>query len=184
VRHQLEVNVVGQLAVTQALLPRLRGSRGRVVFISSVSGRVATPFTGVYNASKFALEGLADALRMELRPWGVRVVLIEPGPIDTDIWRTAHEQAEETAAAMAAEHRELYADQIAGMRKSMAQVQRQTILPDRVAEAVELALTTAKPKARYVVAANARAQLALRAALPTNALDAALVRMTSGSAKG
>ena len=88
-RRQLEVNLIGQVAVTQAVLPRLRESRGRIVFVSSLSGRVATPMTGAYNASKFALEGMADALRMELRPWGVRVVLVEPAQTDTDMWRTA-----------------------------------------------------------------------------------------------
>ena len=76
-RRQLDVNVVGQVAVTQAVLPRLRAARGRVVFVSSLSGRVSTPMTGAYSASKFALEAVADALRMELRPWGVRVVLVE-----------------------------------------------------------------------------------------------------------
>src|SRR6476469_4512730 len=88
-RRQLEVNVVGQAAVTQAVLPRLRASRGRVLFMSSLSGRVATPMTGAYNSSKCALAGLADALRLELAPWGVRVVLIEPAQTDTALWRKA-----------------------------------------------------------------------------------------------
>jgi len=70
-RRQLEVNVIGQVAVTQAVMPRLRASQGRIVFVSSLSGRVATPMSGAYNASKFALEGLADAMRMELRLRGV-----------------------------------------------------------------------------------------------------------------
>jgi NAD(P)-dependent dehydrogenase (short-subunit alcohol dehydrogenase family) len=71
-RRQVEVNVVGQAAVTQAVLPRIRASRGRIVFVSSLSGRVATPFMGAYSASKLALEWLADSLRIELRPWGSR----------------------------------------------------------------------------------------------------------------
>src|SRR6202023_3014497 len=86
-RKQLEINVIGQLAVTQAVLPRLRKSRGRVVFISSVSGRIATPWTGPYNASKFALEGMADALRIELRPWKVKVILGEPAATATHMWQ-------------------------------------------------------------------------------------------------
>lgn len=86
-RRQLEINVVGQIAVTQAVLPRLRTARGRVVFVSSVSGRVSAPMMGLYSASKYALEALADALRMELRPWRVGVVLVEPGAIDTDTLR-------------------------------------------------------------------------------------------------
>ncbi|HTX45213.1 MAG TPA: SDR family NAD(P)-dependent oxidoreductase [Solirubrobacteraceae bacterium] len=71
-RAQLETNVVGPLAVTQAVLPRIRASRGRIVFISSVSGRISAPMMGAYNASKFAIEGIADALRVELAPWGIR----------------------------------------------------------------------------------------------------------------
>lgn len=98
-RRQLEVNVVGQLAVTQGVLPRLRESTGRVVFISSISGRLASPMLGAYAASKFAIESVADALRVELRPWRIPVILIEPGQIDTDIWRTAPEVLEQTVAA-------------------------------------------------------------------------------------
>ena len=99
-RRQLDVNVVGQVAVTQAVLPRLRASRGRVVFLSSLSGRVSTPMTGAYSASKFALEGLADALRMELRPWGVRVVLVEPAQTDTDLWRRADDMLDDAVGAL------------------------------------------------------------------------------------
>ena len=94
-RKQLEVNVIGQLAVTQAVLPRLRESRGRVVFISSLNGKVAFPMLGAYCASKFALEAAADALRMELKPWGIPVVLVEPAQTDTDMWRTADAVVEE-----------------------------------------------------------------------------------------
>ncbi|HJT95056.1 MAG TPA: SDR family NAD(P)-dependent oxidoreductase, partial [Mycobacterium sp.] len=88
-RKQLEVNVIGQLAVTQAVLPRLRQSRGRIVFISSVNGRLSMPLVGAYAASKFALEAAADALRMELSPWKIPVVIVEPAQTDTDMWRTA-----------------------------------------------------------------------------------------------
>ena len=91
-RWQFEVNVIGGTAVTQTVLPLIRAARGRVVFISSTSGRVVTPSIGAYGASKFALEAIADALRSELRPWGIRVSLIEPGQIDTDMSRDSHEQ--------------------------------------------------------------------------------------------
>lgn len=99
-RTQLDVNVVAQVAVTQAVLPLLRAGRGRVVFIGSVSGRVSTPFMGAYAASKFALEAVADSLRMELRPWRIPVALIEPGSIDTDLWRNALEVADAAEARM------------------------------------------------------------------------------------
>ena len=99
-RRQLEVNVVGQIAVTQAVLPRLRASRGRIVFISSLNGRIVFPLIGPYCASKFALEAAADALRLELKPWGIGVVVVEPAQTDTDMWRSADEVADETVAAM------------------------------------------------------------------------------------
>jgi NAD(P)-dependent dehydrogenase (short-subunit alcohol dehydrogenase family) len=175
-RAQLEVNVVGQVAVTQAVLPRLRASRGRVIFVSSISGRVSAPFMGAYSASKYALEALADALRLELRPWGVAVSLIEPGAIDTDVWRNAQDQAQETENAMSSEHRRLYQGHIDGMRKLITQTQRRTTNVDKVAAVIERAVTTARPRARYVVGLDARAQLAIGAALPTAALDAAVAR--------
>src|SRR5204862_4889771 len=85
-RHQLEVNFVGQVAVTQAFLPLLRLARGRVVNVGSVGGRMALPFNGPYHASKYAMEAFTDSLRAELLPWGMRVVVVEPGTIDTPIW--------------------------------------------------------------------------------------------------
>lgn len=173
-RRQLEINVVGQVAVTQAVLPRLRESRGRIVFVSSVSGRVATPMTGLYNASKFALEGLADSMRMELAPWGIKVVLVEPAQTDTDIWRKADDQLEEAVASVAPRHRELYAKHIAGFRKSIPVSQRMAAPADGVAATIEKALTASRPKARYVVGASARAQAIMASLTPTPVLDRVL----------
>ena len=113
-RNILEVNVIGQFAVTQAVLPQLRESRGRVLFISSVNGRIATPMLGPYSASKFALEAGCDALRVELKAWGIPVVLIEPAQTDTDMWRTAGDMVLQIEADMSPEHRDLYAKHIAG----------------------------------------------------------------------
>jgi NAD(P)-dependent dehydrogenase (short-subunit alcohol dehydrogenase family) len=179
-RTQLEVNVVGQLAVTQAVLPLLREATGRIVFVGSVSGRVASPFMGPYNASKFALEGVADALRMELRRWGIRVVLVEPGSMDTDLWRGALDTADEVEAKLRPEHRELYRSQMRAMRRTVARIRKRTSSPDKVADVVEIALTTARPKARYLVGADARVQVALRSALPTRVVDAAVARVATG----
>ncbi len=173
-RRQLEINVVGQAAVTQAVLPRLRESRGRIVFVSSVSGRVATPMTGAYNASKFALEGMADALRMELAPWGIKVVLIEPAQTDTDMWRNADDLLEEAVANVSDEHRVLYAKHIEGFRKSIPVSQRMAAPVDGVAATVEKALTTRRPRARYVVGANAKAQAFMARMTPTPVLDRVL----------
>src|SRR3954462_5410090 len=173
-RRQLEVNVVGQVAVTQAVMPKLRASRGRVVFVSSLSGRVSTPMTGAYNASKFALEGLADALRMELRPWGIGVVLIEPAQTDTDLWRKADDAMDESVAALSPEHRELYAKHIDGARKMIPRAQKLASSVDGVAAVIERALTAKRPKARYVVGAGPKVQGAMAKVTPTPVIDAAL----------
>jgi NAD(P)-dependent dehydrogenase (short-subunit alcohol dehydrogenase family) len=178
-RHQLEVNVVGQVAVTQAVLPRLRSSRGRIVFVSSLSGRVSTPMTGAYNASKFALEGMADALRMEVRPWGVRVVLVEPAQTDTDMWRDAESTLDTTVTALAPAHRELYGKHIDGYRKSIPRSQRMASSVEGVAATIERALTARRPRARYVVGAGPRAQGIMAALTPTGARDA-LLRAATG----
>ena len=148
-RRQLEVNVVGQAAVTQAVLPRLRASRGRVLFVSSLSGRVATPLMGPYSASKFALEGMADALRMELAPWGIAVVLVEPAQTDTDMWRQADVEfdqgierlAPRTAAAVRQAPRGIPQD-------DPAIAKGRGTFPDRVAATIEKALTDRRPRAQ------------------------------------
>ncbi|MEV6106119.1 SDR family oxidoreductase [Streptomyces sp. NPDC051940] len=176
VRRQFEVNVFGQIAVTQAVLPRLRESRGRLVFVSSLNGRVAVPMSGAYNASKYAVECLADNLRVELRPWGIRVVLVEPGCIDTDPWRRMLETFDEFMGAMTPAHRELYAAHLTGERALLARLQKQARPVDLVAEAVERALTRARPRSRYLVGGDARMFVALKKALPTPVFDALLAR--------
>ncbi len=176
-RRQLEVNVVGQVAVTQTLIPRLRASRGRIVFVSSISGRVSVPMTGAYNASKYALEALADALRLELRTWGIKVSLVEPGAIDTDIWRKVDETIEATVADLSAEHLALYAGHLEGLRRTTTRVQKQTSPVTKVTAAIEQALTAQRPKARYLVGVDARVQAAL-GALPTPLSDVAFGKAT------
>jgi NAD(P)-dependent dehydrogenase (short-subunit alcohol dehydrogenase family) len=177
-RHQFEVNLVGQVAVTQAVLPRLRAAHGRIVFVSSVSGRVSTPMTGAYNSSKFAIEGLADALRMELRPWRVAVSLVEPAQTDTDMWRDAEIVLEDTIASLGPEHRALYAKHIKGMRRMIKLSQRIATPPSGAAATIERALTARRPRARYVVGAAPRVQVVLTGLTPTPVLDAALRRVT------
>lgn len=179
-RRQLEVNLIGQVAVTQAVLPLLRSGRGRVVFISSISGRVSSPFMGAYASSKFALEGLADALRIELRPWGIRVSLIEPGSIDTDLWRNVGQTVDEVEAGLSPEHKQLYGKQIGAMRKVTARIAKQAAPPDKVIAAVEHALTAARPRSRYLVGSDARVQLAASTLLPGRVLDALVARAAGG----
>ncbi|MCW2520716.1 MAG: short-chain alcohol dehydrogenase [Mycobacterium sp.] len=178
-RKQLEINVIGQLAVTRAVLPKLRQSRGRVVFMSSVNGRMSMPMLGAYSASKYALEAAADAMRMELRPWHLPVVIVEPAQTDTDMWRTAGDVVLETEAAMGPEHRELYARHLAGLKKFVPVAQRMTVPPEKVSAVVETALTTRRPRARYVVGIGPRAQVRLMANLPTVVRDLVL-RKVSG----
>ena len=178
-RRQLDVNVVGQAAVTQAVLPRLRASRGRIVFVSSLSGLIATPMFGAYNASKFALEGMADALRMELAPWGIRVVLVEPAQTDTDLWRKADDDLDEAVASLSPEHRRLYGKHIEGFRKTIPRAQRMAAPVDGVAATIEKALTTRRPRARYIVGTGPRAQALMARVTPTPVLDR-LLQMGTG----
>jgi NAD(P)-dependent dehydrogenase (short-subunit alcohol dehydrogenase family) len=178
-RRQLEVNVVGQVAVTQAVLPRLRASRGRIVFVSSLSGRVATPLSGAYNASKFALEALADCLRMELWPWGIRVAVIEPAQTDTDVWRQADAALDADLAQLTPEHLELYAGHIEGMRRMIPRSQRMASPVDGVVDAIESALTARRRRPRRVVGAGPRLQSVLASVTPTRVRDA-LLRAATG----
>jgi NAD(P)-dependent dehydrogenase (short-subunit alcohol dehydrogenase family) len=173
-RKQLEINVIGQLAVTQAVLPRLRKSGGRTVFISSVNGRLSMPLVGAYAASKFALEAAADALRMELSPWKIPVVIVEPAQTDTDMWRTADAMVEELEAGLKPEHRELYAKHIAGFKKRIPVSQKMAVPVERVSAVVEEALTARRPRARYVVGVVPKLQVALLTNLPTRLRDRVL----------
>src|SRR4029078_9868543 len=136
-RKLLEVNVIGQLAVAQAVLPRLRRSRGRVVLISSVHGRLSIPLVGPYCASKFALEAAADAMRMELRPWHIGVAIVEPAQTDPDLWRTADDMVKEAEATLTAEQRDLYARHIAGFKKAISASQKLAVPAATVSAVVE-----------------------------------------------
>jgi NAD(P)-dependent dehydrogenase (short-subunit alcohol dehydrogenase family) len=159
-RRQLDVNVVGQVAVTQALLPQLRRARGRVVFVGSIAGRSALPFLGPYAASKHALEAIADALRIELSPWAVHVSIVEPGTIATPIWSKGAALADEIQARVPSETLGLYRDRLDAFRRAAAAAGRRGIPPDRVAEVVEQALTAPKPKTRYLVGRDAKLRAA------------------------
>jgi NAD(P)-dependent dehydrogenase (short-subunit alcohol dehydrogenase family) len=178
-RKQLDVNVIGQLAVTRAVLSRLRESRGRVVFISSVNGQVSLPMLGAYSASKFALEAAADAMRMELRPWHIDVIIVEPAQTDTDMWRTADAMVAETEAALTPELRTLYGRHLSGMKKFVPISQRMAVPTGKVSAVVEHALVTKRPRARYPVGLGPRLQVALMPKLPSRIRDP-LLRKVSG----
>jgi NAD(P)-dependent dehydrogenase (short-subunit alcohol dehydrogenase family) len=169
------VNVVGQLGVTQAFLPHLRRSRGRIVNIGSISGRSALPFLGAYATSKFALEAFTDSLRVELSPWGIWVAIVEPGTIATPIWRKGGELADEIAAAADPATVELYRPAMEAFRRAAVERGRHGIPADEVAKAVEHALAAERPKARYLVGPDAKARARLQR-LPTRMRDRILTR--------
>ena len=168
-RRQLEVNVVGQVAVTQAFLPALRSARGRVVFVGSIAGRSSLPFLGPYAASKHALEAVADALRVELRPWGIGVTIVEPGTIRTPIWTKGAEKADEL---LASEPRaaELYGKRIEAFRRVAAKRGAAGAPAEAVAKAVEEALDAERPRPRVLVGRDARLRAGLER-LPARARD-------------
>ncbi len=170
-RRQLEVNVVGQVAVTQAFLAMIRAARGRIVFMSSIGGRNALPFVSPYNASKHAIEAIGDSLRQEMRPFGVEVSIIEPGSVATPIWDKS------TAGALAARQAldpsidAAYAERLDRFEALAAETGAAGVAPEEVAKAVEHALTAAKPQTRYLIGRRAKIQAKLAAVLPDRAMD-------------
>jgi NAD(P)-dependent dehydrogenase (short-subunit alcohol dehydrogenase family) len=174
-RRQLEVNVVGQVAVTQAVLPALRRARGRIVNVGSIAGRSALPFLGPYAASKFALEAISDALRVELRPWGIEVVVVQPASIATPIWRRSAARADELADRLPRELTELYGEAIALVRRAAAATDERAEPPERVAAVIERALTATRPRTRYLVGKDAKRRARLER-LPDRVRDRVLLR--------
>ena len=155
-RRQLEINVIGQLAVTQALLPALRRGPGRVVNMGSIAGRSALPFMGPYAASKHAVEALSDTLRLELRPWGIHVIVIEPGSIATPIWTRSAAAADAIMARLPPEATALYGARVAAFRRLAAARGAKGAPVATVAAAVERALTAPRPRPRVLVGSDAR----------------------------
>ena len=175
-RRVLGVNVVGQLAVTQAFLPLVRRGPGRIVNMGSFNGRVAAPFIGPYCASKFALAGMTDALRVELAPWGIRVSLVEPGSIDTDIWRKYEAYTDHMVAVLPERFHDLYGRAMGAALQAAKRRAASGISPEEVARAVEHALLSGRPKTRYLVGWDAWLGNVLARFLPEWVLDEAIVR--------
>ncbi len=174
-RHQLEVNVIGQVAVTQAVLPLLRLARGRIINVTSIGGLVAGPMLGPYHASKFALEAITHTLRTELAGWGIEAIAIEPGQIATPIWSTASSLADEMTKDMPPEALELYGRGIAGARKVAANAAVNGLAPEEVAKVIERALTARRPRTRYTVGTDARLGATIVARLPDRLRDRLLL---------
>ena len=180
-RRQLEVNLIGQVAVIQAFLPALRRAGGRIVNVSSIGGRVALPLLSPYNASKFALEAVSDSLRRELRPQGVGVIVIEPGGIKTPIWNKGNKLADELISRMPPEAERLYGRLVVGVRRETVKIEHERGLPPRaVAEVIGRALTVDRPRTRYVVGRDAKVRANLARLLPDRAMDRLIGRALGG----
>jgi len=175
-RRQVEVNLTGQVAVTQALLPLIRTARGRIVFISSIGGRIAFPLTGAYHAAKFGVEAVGDVFRQELRAWGISVSIVEPGSIDTPIWDRGEREADEIGGRVPARE-ELYGKAIASYRKVVKSLAERGIPPAKVAAAVEHALTVRRPRTRYLVGLDAKLQARVKPFVPTRLFDRMVARI-------
>jgi NAD(P)-dependent dehydrogenase (short-subunit alcohol dehydrogenase family) len=165
-RMQFEVNVLGQIAVTQAFLPQLREDRGRIVFVGSVSGRFTLPLLAPYSASKFALRALADGLRAELAP-NIFVSLIEPGSVRTPIWRKGRDNYAGRRSNLPAR----YQGAMDAMLQLSEREERTGISPDRVTRVIAHALFSPKPRANYLVGERARLGAAIVPLLPTSLRD-------------
>lgn len=170
-RRQFETNVFGQVRVIQECLPLLRKSRGRIVNISSISGRVSSPFLGPYASSKFAFEAISDSLRRELKPLGVKVSIIEPGPIATPFWEKSKSSGLEKIDRYAPMLREIYGPAMEKFKKQIDLAERTASPVTVVTRAIMHALTSRKPKTRYLVGRGISATAALFNTLPDTWAD-------------
>jgi NAD(P)-dependent dehydrogenase (short-subunit alcohol dehydrogenase family) len=170
-RHQFEVNLFGQIAVTRAVLPMLRVAKGRVVLVSSIAGLVGQPFLGPYSASKHALEALGDALRLELAPDGIGVTLIEPGAIKTPIWRRGEENTKSAEDEMPADLRDRYADRMAKVKRMAADAEAKGLETPECARVIVRALTARRVPVRVVVGRDAKIGALLKSVLPARTFD-------------
>jgi len=176
-RRQLDVNVIGLVAVTQAFLPLIRKARGRIVNIGSISGKRTRPFVAPYAASKHAIEALSDGLRMELRAWGIEVCLLEPGTIATPIWEKTRVKSDVLEKDMPEECKRLYGPAMDKLKVAIERIVTKATPPEDVAKTVLHALTAPRPKTRYLMGRNARLEAILVGCLSDRAYDRLLLRM-------
>ena len=176
-RRQVEVNMIGHLAVTKAVLPLVRRASGRIVFISSIGGRIAFPMNGSYHAAKFGIEAIGDVFRQELRPSGISVSIVEPGSIATPMWERSDREID-ALVERAPETERLYGKQLAAARRVSRKLGERGIAPERVASAIEQALTARRPRPRYLVGLDAKFQARARYFIPTRLFDRIVARVT------
>jgi NAD(P)-dependent dehydrogenase (short-subunit alcohol dehydrogenase family) len=183
-RRLLDVNVTGQLAVTQAFLPLLRRAQGRIVMVGSIGTRFTPPFTGPLAASKSALTTMAEALRQELAPWNISVVVIEPGSIRTDAVGKLRSDAAQLISQADPGQRAVYEDSFQRMVTAFTALHDKGSPPDVAARAIAHALAAPRPRARYLTGKNSRRMAIMAAVLPTPVLDAVRRRITHQPAPG
>jgi short-subunit dehydrogenase len=168
IRKNFETNVFSLLALTQLVMPIMRKqSSGTIVNISSVAGRIARPFSSIYDSTKHALEALSDGMRGEMAPFGVRVVIVEPGFIITEFLEVANSLGQFP-------EQNPYAPFLTESKQSVERLRRFAGKPDDIARVVERALTAAHPKIRYAAPAHAKVFLALKWLLPEGLVDSIL----------
>jgi NAD(P)-dependent dehydrogenase (short-subunit alcohol dehydrogenase family) len=176
VRRVIEVNTIGPLRLVQRCLPHLRRGAGRVVNMSSVNGVLAIPTLGAYSASKFALEAISDTLRVELRPWGITVSLIQPGQINTAIFAKGRAALAQRAGQIPAHLQAGYGPLYACAGRFNERGARSSSSPEKVARVVLRVLRAGRPKARYKVGLDAYGLTLLQSLLPQRLLDRVLAR--------
>jgi NAD(P)-dependent dehydrogenase (short-subunit alcohol dehydrogenase family) len=172
VRTLHEINVVGPLKLTQATLPLIRKATGRIVNISSIAGKVSLPLEGPYSMSKFALEAMTDALRFELRDSGIKVSLIEPGPIHTPMLLALGDRAQTVLDSLPPEGAAYYGDLVRAMQNQSKDLSGRAETPEDVAKLIEHAVESANPKIRYLITKDAKQLNFIRNILPDKAFDA------------
>jgi NAD(P)-dependent dehydrogenase (short-subunit alcohol dehydrogenase family) len=174
-RRQFEVNVFGLARLTQLVTPTMRAQQsGRIINVSSVGGKFYEPLGAWYHATKFAVEGFSDSLRLELAPYGVRVVIVEPGPIRTEWNELARAHLVSSSAGTSYEH------QAEGVRARMEAGDGPMMSgPDVVGRKIARAATARRPRTRYPVGRGARSVVTARRLLPDRALDAVIGRLYS-----
>ncbi|HYF45011.1 MAG TPA: SDR family NAD(P)-dependent oxidoreductase, partial [Acidimicrobiales bacterium] len=151
---------------------------GRIVFVGSIGGRIGSPLMGPYNASKWAIEGLAEALRHELAPWGVPVAVVEPGAVRTDIWGKARETTARLEAELPPEAFDRYEAAMEDIRRGIERNDKRGVGPEKVAKAVAHALFADRPRHRYLVGPDARVAAALARVLPDRAKHVVMGKLT------
>ena len=171
-RQQLDINVTGLVAVTKAFIPLLRrAKRSTIVNMGSVSGVCTVPFVGPYAASKHAVEAISDSLRVELRPWGIRVVLFEPGVVKTPIWDKGRDEATRKRAEMGDQANQYYGTALDTMMEELGKAEKRGITPELLAQCVAGAIESSRPKTRYLLGGGARLQAIVGRRIPDRMRD-------------